>query len=358
MYGEVLIGGIYEGYICAFVDYLMNSNENQLNIRVIDREKDLKEAIESEVYDLLIFDAFFYETLNPDIIKGEEDRVIILTEPVTPSHPLVEMSLMKYQSMRSIEKILLSKLAESDTRELVHAKQKDTTVMAVYSPYGGLGVSSIAQVTAMVEAEKGKKVLYLSLDRYHKESLYFQGEVHFNFSDLLVRLLSSKSWMMGIQQMVTVDTVTGIHYFEGANHEEDLCDISSELVVDLLSCLRERSVYEAVVIDLGQRHIKLIADVMGIVDKHIYITGSDRNTEGKWYKYMADIAALGYEGDESKTIRFYRQYENRMTAVYREGYTPLPYDPGMFKKNKSDTIRINPQSDSYMVIKGALSYGS
>jgi len=86
-------------------------------------------------------------------------------------------------------------------------------VVAIYSPIGGSGKTTVAVNSAVHCAKKGLEVFYLNLENFQSTPLYFNCKKERNLSELLRCLKQGRNVAAKIRQIKQKDADYGVHYF-------------------------------------------------------------------------------------------------------------------------------------------------
>lgn len=173
-------------YVSCLVDYIMCAHSAKFAVTSF-----------TETASLL---AHLEEGLNPPGIVLAGGKFIPLLEQIAPGkRGLVivlcgegqigdRRAINKFQFGEKIVSEMLRIFAEEASLEysfrqtLTHQKTK---IMAVFSPVGGVGKTTIAVGASVQTAWEGKNCFYLNLENMASTPLYFTGEQEENFSGIL-----------------------------------------------------------------------------------------------------------------------------------------------------------------------------
>lgn len=162
-----------------------------------------------------------------------------------------QKAICKFQKVELIYKQLLNIYA--DKAGTIIGKQSadgDTQIKYFTSFSGGVGCSSLAAAFARKMAMLGEKVIYINLEKMGDAELFFKGDGHLTFSDVIYALKSKKTNLtMKIESSVKVSQ-EGVCYFAAPNVALDMLELKveevSQLIDEIVACG-----YSYIVLDVG-----------------------------------------------------------------------------------------------------------
>lgn len=178
--------------------------------------------------------AFAYFIESTDVETLNEKRVIC-----------------KFQKIDQIYKQILSLYSEI-AGNVSDSKIDDgfTKVIAFTSPSGGVGCSSLAAACAIYFATRGKKTLYLNLERFGSADRFFAAEGQFDMSDVIFAIKSKKANLaMKLESSVKVDP-RGVCFFSESKSAMDMLELKNEECMHLIKELKISGSYEYIILDV------------------------------------------------------------------------------------------------------------
>lgn len=169
--------------------------------------------------------------------------------------PDVEMlngqrAICKFQKADLIYKQILSIYSENAGNVSGLKLGDDSGSVIFFQPVsGGVGASTMAAACAVHFAAKGKKTLYLNLERFGSSDLFFNAEGQFDMSDIIFALKSKKANLaMKLESCVKQDE-TGVFFYSQSKVALDMMELNSEDILRLISEVQIAGSYDYIIID-------------------------------------------------------------------------------------------------------------
>jgi cellulose biosynthesis protein BcsQ len=285
-------------YVSCLVDYIMCAHSAKFAVTSF-----------TETASLL---AHLEEGSNPPgiVLAGEE--FVPLLEQIAPEkrglvialsgegHTGSERAINKYQYGEKIVNEMLRIFVEEAEASLkasfrqTHAQQQQKTkIMAVFSPVGGVGKTTIAVGASVQTAWEGKNCFYLNLENMASTPLYFTGEQEENFSGILYYLKNnSKNLSLHLETAKCIDPVTKIAYYQPPDNIIDFKeDIAAELRL-LLQGLKATGQYERIFVDMSSEINKNNLAVLQACDQIVLVAEQNMSSLLKIQKLFQDLRLL------------------------------------------------------------------
>lgn len=162
-----------------------------------------------------------------------------------------QRAICKFQKADLIYKQIVSVYAEKASSITGFKVDGNGCTVGVFcSPSGGVGASTIAAACAVNYAAKGKKVLYLNLEKFGAAELFFNGQGQYDMSDVIFALKSKKTNLpLKLESCVKQDG-SGVYFFSQTKHALDMLELSSEETLRLISELKLMGEYEYIILDM------------------------------------------------------------------------------------------------------------
>lgn len=203
-----------------------------------------------------------------------------------------QRAICKFQKADLIYKQILSIYAEKASSITGFAASGDAgKVLAFCSASGGVGSSTMAAACSVYMAAKGKKVLYLNLEKFGSADLFFFGEGQFDMSDIIFALKSKKANLpLKLESCVKRDR-TGVYFYSQAKIALDMMELNAEDTLRLISELKLMGKYNYIILDMDFR-----------IDKDVL----------KIYRQAQEIVLVG-DGSVVSNTKIERAYTALMT---------------------------------------------
>ncbi|MCL2201828.1 MAG: hypothetical protein FWB75_07660 [Oscillospiraceae bacterium] len=161
-------------------------------------------------------------------------------------------------------------------------------VVAVWSPAGGVGKTSVALAYATRCVSNGKTATYLDLEHFSGTDAYFSGDGR--SISLLFEKLHSNTEIL-IKSVRQHDSGSGIDYFNPPNNYDDINELTVEDVTVLTSaCARSCDV---VVVDLPSMCDKRTKAVLELADKVLIVTDGSKTCSAKLNIFLLQNNVFG-----------------------------------------------------------------
>ena len=175
-------------------------------------------------------------------------------------------AVCKFQKAETIYRQILGMFSEK-TAAVVGARMEGegAKTLAFVSAAGGTGSSVAAAACAMHFAQKGKKALYLNLEKFGSADVFFQAEGNTCLSDV-IRAVKSRTGNLGMKLESTVkQDLTGVFFYSSARLALDIAELSAGETQQIVSVLKQSGGYDYIVLDLDfsleTGMLKLLEDV-------------------------------------------------------------------------------------------------
>ncbi len=199
--------------------------------------------------------AYFVDAVDIDTINGQR-------------------AIGKFQKADLIYKQILSIFSENAANVSGLRIDGDSTrIIAFTSPAGGVGTSSMAAACAIYFAARGKKTLYLNLEKFGSADAFFSGEGQFDMSDIIFSLKSKKANLsLKLESCVKHDQ-SGVSFYSQSKIALDMLELSNEDVIRLITELKASGAYDNIVLDMD---FSMGSDTLDILQKmHAVVLVSD-----------------------------------------------------------------------------------
>ncbi len=183
---------------------------------------------------------------------GNSTCVILLVAGMLPEHMEGRTAINKYQHggmlVSSIMDIYSQKCGDS---MVPHTDTSKAKVIAVYSPVGGAGKTTIAAGIAVQCVQLGAQVFYLNLESVASTKHFLSGEGRGSLSDVFYYIRqTSKNMAMRLEGLRCIDPVYNIHYFMPTDSSLEMDEMLAGELAYLIGQLKDSGLYDLVVVDM------------------------------------------------------------------------------------------------------------
>lgn len=160
-------------------------------------------------------------------------------------------AVAKFQKTDLIYRQILSIHSENAGSDVtLYQNDDDCKVIAFVSPSGGTGASSAAAACALYLSRKGKKALYLNLEKLGASDVFFKAEGDFDFSDIIFAVKSKKTNLsLKLESCVRRDD-SGVYFYQPTEVALDMLSFKTEETLTLLSELKISGLFDYVILDM------------------------------------------------------------------------------------------------------------
>lgn len=161
-----------------------------------------------------------------------------------------QRAICKFQKADLIYKQIISVYSEKAS-SITGFKMMDSEckVTVFCSASGGVGSSTMAASCAVYLAQKGKKVIYLNLEKFGSSDTFFSGQGQFDMSDIIFALKSKKTNLpLKLESCVKQDP-SGVYFYSQAKIALDMLELGAEDTLRLISELKLMGEYDHIIVD-------------------------------------------------------------------------------------------------------------
>ena len=351
MHCRLLIGGGDQEYNDRWIKNLVLSRENQFEITVLKKEDNLAEYLNSKYYDLILLSEELMELASDRIPKEIEEHLVLMVEDHTKYNLQGMHMIFKYQKVKAIESIIKDLFLKTTTKECVGSKKGNLKLIGCYSPAGGSGNTTIAQIIAASKANQGYKVFFLSHESFPSYHTVYQDTSADNLSDYMMHIMSKSNWIMGLEKMKCVDAVSGVHYLMPTISEGDLSGFEQTMWLTWIDYMIEKSDYDYMVIDCAQDFLGKTLELIKKCHHKVFNVRGDHKGYKKWLVFLEDINRLSEEQIlNNKTVIMNQIFPTSMVDL-AEGDLTLSFDDALIREMGEGRIVYNNQSSAYKKIE-------
>ncbi|MEY8356536.1 hypothetical protein AALB39_24735 [Lachnospiraceae bacterium 54-53] len=234
--------------------------------------------------------------INSSVSQEEMDkigaaRVVTLADgevvPLEEQYP----SVYKYQSADSIMREVMACYCTDQAEPGFSMVSGISRIIGVYSPINRCLKTSLALTMGQLLA-RDSKVLYMNLEDCSGFGHLTGEEYRGGLSDLLYYY--SQDGFSWIRLGSVVYTWGDLDYVPPVKYPEDLCQVTAQMMADLLGRIARESAYEAIILDLGQFG-KKAAEVLEICDVVYMPVKDDCVSAAKVEEFEEYLVSSGHE---------------------------------------------------------------
>lgn len=215
------------------------------------------------------------------------------------------LSISKYQQMDKLVAEIIRIYSEKGMRSCSISAHGNTRIIAVCSPSGGTGTSSIAAGCSILCAGRGIRSFYLNLESIPSTDQFFQSDSIQSFSNAIFHLKGKgANLQLKLEGAKCIDSKTGVCYFKPPENIQELNELTDQDVSCLLNELKNSAVYQYIFVDMSPGLNCLNTLILRFSDIILLVLSPDRRTMLKYKEFKAglDIAEHVYETNLSSRI--------------------------------------------------------
>lgn len=257
-------------------------------------EKVLEFSKDKPIHMFVVDEHYCHEERN----QIEASQVFVLCRGKAHDLGNEENQIEKYQCADEIIREIFETYVDKTKENVMRCKKKQRArLLAVYSPIHRLGKTTFA-ITMGKECAKNKKVLYLNMEEYAGMS-ETEG---LNLGDI-VYYLKQKNANLGIRLQAAVKKMEDLDYVMPIPIAKDLKEVSEHEWKMLLKEIVDNSIYELVIIDVGES-VQGLYSLLEQCDRIYMPVLNDEVSQNKLRQYEENMKQLKKEKIERKTSRF------------------------------------------------------
>ena len=213
-----------------------------------------------------------------------------------------QRAICKFQKADLIYKQILSIYSENAGNVSGLKFGDDSCKIIFFQPVsGGVGASSMAAACAIHFAAKGKKTLYLNLEKFGSANAFFTAEGQFDMSDIIFALKSKKANLAMKLESCVKQAENGVFFYSQSKIALDMMELNTDDITRLISELQLTGSYDYIVVDTDFS-----------IDREAL----------KIYRKAHTVAWVG-DGSELSNIKLFRAF-NALSTLEQNADSPIP----------------------------------
>lgn len=268
------------------------SKKHEIDLLLMEEcySKELRYKIPARKRFLLVHD-----TVDERILQNLEEETVIL----------------KYQPAEDILRQLMKSVRESEVKSAQdnirekHAEDKRTKsgnarVIGVYSPIHRIGKTRFSLELAE-QLSRDSTVLYLNLEEYSGLEYCVPIQEREHLGDLLYYSRQDPD-AFGFRLTGMVSQLGGVDYVQPAPVTRDIRDVRGQEWKELLEQIREKSIYDTIILDLGDS-IQGLFEILRLCETVYTPYIADDGAQAKLKQYTENLRRLEYEDVIEHTVQ-------------------------------------------------------
>lgn len=213
-------------------------------------------------------------------------------------------AVCKFQKAEVIYRQVLGLFSEKAAAVTgVHMEGDGSKALAFVSAGGGTGSSVAAAACALNFAQKGKKTLYLNLEKFGSADVFFQAEGNTSLGDVIYAIKSKKGNLtMKLESAVKCDA-SGVFFYSPTRMALDIAELSAEEIQQIIGVLKISGGYDYIILDLD---FSLDKNMLKILDECItivFVADGSPVSNVKLERVVASLNVLEQQTDRKILMR-------------------------------------------------------
>lgn len=288
-----------EEYAKALAMFFMKKKELMLQVHVCSRVSNAAALGEKIQTDLLLVSAEYAKEVQEEV---KAEKVFVLGTRERAEGELRYPVLYKYQPGERLLGDLIRECAELfDAGNMMYGMPggKVRKVIGVFSPVHRVGKTAYA-LKLGEELAESENVLYLNLETYAGAGGHFE-ENRETLADVLYYARQEKA-NLGLMLTTLVCHRGNLDYIQPMAVSEDMKEVRAAEWVDLLNKILEQSIYETLILDIGDGIPELYRILKCCTEIHMPVL-EDRFSQAKVTQFERGMRLLGQEDVLKKIVR-------------------------------------------------------
>lgn len=309
---KIAIADTNEEYVNRILSVLEEYED--LNLSVFTDRNALEQALMSQKFDVLLFDAGVYD--------GHADGgnrflpILLLDETQSIATQFQKTKkIRKYQRISKIYQQILEVYAEICSDTGVVAGQKKTSVIAVYSPVGGVGKTTTALCAATKYAAQGLQCFYLGLEDIGSEECYLPRTDVRGTSEIAACLGENMNFTMKIQSLLQTGQ-NNLFYMNHFDSPNDVYELSPEDLKEFIEVFQKSGLFDVIVVDMSSSMDAKVQAVFELADRIVIVEKTDRIATAKMSGFLNQMHIISAYG--KKMVRLLNFYVGRESMIPSE----------------------------------------
>lgn len=298
---SIAIADKNEIYLERLVEVLQEYED--LSISIFTDTEILEKTLQSKKFDVLLFDPdisekklSFYNIKMAMCLYSEEAHNTILYVDCEKT--------IKYQRISKIYKDIIKVFANKAGYIPDFENSQSAKILAVYSPVGGSGKTTIALALANIISSMGNNVLSLCMEQLDSSScVNIHSEEKEGITVLLESLDESSNFELKLKG-ITQKGANGISYIEGFERIVDYNSVSKEEIGLVLEKIVRFGNYDVVVVDMESRLDDIGHAIFEMADKIVVVENTGNIADKKMSMFARQALTCEHIGKMFKISNF------------------------------------------------------
>lgn len=304
---RVLLADTDEKYLMALERKFIDGFEGRADINIITDAEYLNTFFGTPQYlDILVINDGLY---NRSFERHDIANIFILSEQMLEEEATGNLNdnyIYKYTSVKEIFNEVVNNLSINSTSSLSNVKE--TRVISVYSPIGGIGTTSMAVGLSAALAKNHKKVLFISTDSLQSFSTFFIEKEELN-SGVEKQMVSENEYIYDALKPSIRNEI--FDYIPPFRISLSSLNITMTQFINLINSIKVAKDYDYIVVEATSVFTEGTSSLMGYSNHVIVVTGQDRIAAHKLVCLLKNIDC----SDSNRFMFVCNKYNNHKENV-------------------------------------------
>lgn len=247
--------------------------------------------------------AYFVDSADVDTLNGQR-------------------AICKFQKADLIYKQILSIYSENAGNVSGLKFGDDSSKIIFFQPVsGGVGASSMAAACAMHFASKGKKTLYLNLERFGSSNVFFNADGQFDMSDIIFALKSKKANLAMKLESCVKQADNGVFFYSQSKIALDMMELNSEDIMRLITELQLTGSYDYIIVDTDFSIEREALKVYRKAHTVVWVSDGSEISNCKLYRAFNALNIIEQNADSpipNRMVLIYNKFSSKMSTILSE----------------------------------------
>lgn len=214
-------------------------------------------------------------------------------------------AVCRFQKAELIYKRILNIFSEKTAAKagINPDENQGAKTIAFISAAGGTGCSTAAAACAVRFARKGKKVLYLNLERFGSADVFFRGEGQGRLEDIVYAIKSKKGNLYLKLESAVKQDASGVYFFSAASVALDCMELCEEEIRQILAELKTYCGYDYIIFDFDFSLRPGQIDVLKECGQIVLVADGAAASNEKTARMLASLSILEQQKDTKLLMR-------------------------------------------------------
>ena len=214
-------------------------------------------------------------------------------------------TVFKFQKAEQIYRQILGIFSEkvAATTGIRLNEENSGKVLAFVSAGGGTGSSTAAAACAVSFAEKGKKTLYLNLERLGSADIFFHADGNIGLGDVIYAIKSRKGNLAMKLESALKHDATGVYFYSSTKMALDIAELNTDEIQQIISALKMSGSYDYIILDMDFSLEKSLLMVLEECNTVVFVADGSTVSNCKLERAVESLNVLEQQGDMKILMR-------------------------------------------------------